>query len=209
VLSIIAELYGEYQAALHEAGALDFDDLLLYGLRLATAYPAMLSSCRHILVDEFQDTNTTQYDLMRCFAAAHGGLTIVGDPDQSIYGWRSAEVENLDHMVRDFKDVDAIYLEENYRSTGAILAASHSIVSQGGFSADSSLLPANKSDTKRIQKGLFTSHPDAHPIPLKLFTSTDIEADFIAAEIKRVVAYSGEMLDYNDFAILCQLFHHP
>jgi DNA helicase-2/ATP-dependent DNA helicase PcrA len=134
VLGTIAKLYALYQAELESADALDFDDLLGYGLKLFTTDKSILEKCRHILVDEFQDTNTTQYELMKSFARAHpdGGVSIVGDPDQSIYGWRSAEVENLDHMRRDFKNVKAIHLEENYRSTGAILAVSHSIVSQGG-----------------------------------------------------------------------------
>lgn len=133
VLAVIAQLYKEYELALRDAGALDFDDLLVFGLRLFKEHPDILVKCLHILVDEFQDTNTTQYELMKCFARANGGVSVVGDPDQSIYGWRSAEIENLDNMKRDFKGVDAIYLEHNYRSTGAILAASHSIVSQGAL----------------------------------------------------------------------------
>lgn len=159
------QLYAEYEEALRESNSLDFDDLLVFGLRLFRSAPRVLESCFHILVDEFQvghlpthlrprsaltphqDTNTTQYELMKCFAKAHGGVTVVGDPDQSIYGWRSAEVENLNRMtsgtmvslartrrhidVSDFPGVQAIYLEENYRSTGSILSAAHSIVTQG------------------------------------------------------------------------------
>lgn len=131
VLPHIALLYREYELELREAGALDFDDLLVFGLRLFKEHPEILQTCRHILVDEFQDTNTTQYQLMRCFAKAHLGVSVVGDPDQSIYGWRSAEIENLSKMTSDFDGVQSIYLEHNYRSTGAILAASHSIVAQG------------------------------------------------------------------------------
>ena len=91
-----------------------------------------------------QDTNVIQYELMKCFAKAHQGVTIVGDPDQSVYGWRSAEIENLNRMNRgrflmikvranmiDFSGVQAIYLEENYRSTGSILSAAHSVITQG------------------------------------------------------------------------------
>lgn len=126
---MIAQLYDEYDNALREANALDFDDLLLFGLRLFRNHPNVIASCKHILVDEFQDTNTIQYELMVCFA--HTGVSIVGDPDQSIYGWRSAEIENLNKMTKDFKGVKAIHLEENYRSTGAILAASHAVVTQG------------------------------------------------------------------------------
>ncbi|WVQ93444.1 hypothetical protein IAU59_000518 [Kwoniella sp. CBS 9459] len=185
--AIIAELYMEYELALRESNSLDFDDLLVFGLELFRTAPRILESCRHILVDEFQDTNTTQYELMKCFAQAHGGVSVVGDPDQSIYGWRSAEVENLNKMTSDFPGVEAIYLEENYRSTGSILSAAHAIVSQ---------------DRSRIQKSLFTSHPRSTPVTLKVFSTPVIEASFIATEIKRLIAYSGGVLKYDDFAIL-------
>ncbi|OCF43356.1 DNA helicase II/ATP-dependent DNA helicase PcrA [Kwoniella heveanensis CBS 569] len=185
--AIIAELYMEYELALREANSLDFDDLLVFGLKLFRTAPRVLESCRHILVDEFQDTNTTQYELMKCFAQAHGGVSVVGDPDQSIYGWRSAEVENLNKMTSDFPGVEAIYLEENYRSTGSILSAAHAIVSQ---------------DRSRIQKNLYTSHPRSTPVTLKVFSTPVIEASFIATEIKRLIAYSGGVLKYDDFAIL-------
>lgn len=197
-LSIIAELYSEYQEDLRASNSLDFDDLLLQGLRLFEQEPEILRYCRHILVDEFQDTNTTQYQLMKCFATANGGVSVVGDPDQSIYGWRSAEIENLDKMTREFKDVEAIYLEENYRSTGSILSASHSIVSQGRLLS----LAVLTSDLNRIPKSLYTSHPTSTPVTLKLFSTPVIEASFISTEIKRLIAYSGNVLNYDDFAIL-------
>lgn len=89
----------------------------------------------------------------------------------------------------DFPGCEAIYLEENYRSTGSILSAAHSIVSQ---------------DRDRIQKSLYTSHPRSTPVCLKTFSTPVIEASFIATEIKRLIAYSGGVLNYGDFAILCQ-----
>ncbi|WOO80687.1 ATP-dependent DNA helicase srs2 [Vanrija pseudolonga] len=186
-LEVIAELYEEYETSLRAANALDFDDLLVFGLRLFREESWILEPCLHILVDEFQDTNTTQYELMKCFAYANGGVSVVGDPDQSIYGWRSAEIENLNRMRKDFDGVEAINLEENYRSTGAILDASHSIVSQ---------------DPNRIPKDLYTSHPKSTPVTLKQFATPVIEASYISTEIKRLVAYSGGMLKYDDFAIL-------
>ncbi|GMK55602.1 hypothetical protein CspeluHIS016_0206580 [Cutaneotrichosporon spelunceum] len=181
-LAVIAELYSEYEMALRDAAALDFDDLLLFGLRLFREQPDILKSCTHIL-----DTNTTQYELMKCFAKSHGGVSVVGDPDQSIYGWRSAEVQNLGKMTKEFKNVKAIYLEENYRSTGAILDASLSIVSQ---------------DKTRIAKNLYTSHPKSTTVTFKMLASSVVEASFIATEIKRLVAFSGGVLNYDDFAIL-------
>ncbi|KAL1411641.1 ATP-dependent DNA helicase srs2 [Vanrija albida] len=198
-LEIIAELYEEYETSLRAANALDFDDLLVFGLRLFREESWILEPCLHILVDEFQDTNTTQYELMKCFAYANGGVSVVGDPDQSIYGWRSAEIENLNRMRRDFDGVEAINLEENYRSTGAILDASHSIVSQGAFSTGAELTHA---DPNRIPKDLYTSHPKSTPVTLKQFATPVIEASYISTEIKRLVAYSGGMLKYDDFAIL-------
>lgn len=197
---VIVQLYEEYDAALREANALDFDDLLLFGLRLFREHPNVISSCKHILVDEFQDTNTIQYELMVCFA--HTGVSIVGDPDQSIYGWRSAEIENLNKMTKDFKGVKAIHLEENYRSTGAILAASHAVVTQGELLF---ARPKLTSDNKRIPKNLFTSHPQSTTVALKTFTNPTLEAGYISSEIKRIVAYTGEMLNYNDVAILREL----
>ncbi|ORY24047.1 P-loop containing nucleoside triphosphate hydrolase protein [Naematelia encephala] len=170
--AIIAELYAEYEAALQEANSLDFDDLLVYGVKLFKAAPRILETCKHILVDEFQDTNTTH---------------VVGDPDQSIYGWRSAEIENLNRMSKDFPGVEAIYLETNYRSTGSILKAAHSVVSQ---------------DRERIPKNLIPSHPVSSTVTLKTFSTPVIEASFIATEIKRLIAYSGGVLNYDDFAIL-------
>ncbi|WWD16482.1 hypothetical protein CI109_100908 [Kwoniella shandongensis] len=186
-LAVIAELYAEYEAGLREANSLDFDDLLVFGVKLFRTAPRVLEGCRHILVDEFQDTNTTQYELMKCFAKAHGGVSVVGDPDQSIYGWRSAEIENLNKMIDDFPGTEAIYLEENYRSTGSILSAAHAVVSQ---------------DRDRIKKNLYTSHPKSTPVTLKVFSTPVIEASFIAWEIKRLIAYSGGVLGYDDFAIL-------
>ncbi|WVQ74660.1 hypothetical protein IAR50_004262 [Cryptococcus sp. DSM 104548] len=186
-LLVISQLYQEYQVQLRENNSLDFDDLLVYALRLFTEAPRVVENVKHILVDEFQDTNITQYELLKCFARAHMGVSVVGDPDQSIYGWRASDIENLNKMYKDFPGVDAVYLEENYRSTGAILDAAHAVVSQ---------------DSKRIQKNLFTSHPQSTPVILKTFSTPTIEASFISSEIKRLIAYSGGMLKYDDFAIL-------
>ncbi|ODN83942.1 DNA helicase II/ATP-dependent DNA helicase PcrA [Cryptococcus wingfieldii CBS 7118] len=186
-LLVISQLYQEYQVQLRESNSLDFDDLLVYALRLFTEAPRVVEDVKHILVDEFQDTNITQYELLKCFAKAHMGVSVVGDPDQSIYGWRASDIENLNKMYKDFPGVEAIYLEENYRSTGAILDAAHAVVSQ---------------DSKRIQKSLFTSHPQSTPVILKTFATPTIESSFISSEIKRLIAYSGGMLKFDDFAIL-------
>ncbi|KAI0775289.1 UvrD-helicase-domain-containing protein [Trametes elegans] len=184
---MLAAIYKTYEKTLRDTNSLDFDDLLLFGVKLFATHAKASSWCRHILVDEYQDTNIMQYELMVHIARASRCITIVGDPDQSIYGWRSAEVENLAKMQRDFPATQHIYLEQNYRSTGSILALSVAIVSQ---------------DKSRIQKTLHTSHPQG-PIPvLRAFPIEQVEAAFIAAEIKRLVAYSGGMFNWGDFVVL-------
>lgn len=163
---------------------------------------------------------------MKCFAKEHNGVSVVGDPDQSIYGWRAAEIENLNKMTNgdsfqpalqrlrqltyltDFPGTEAIYLEQNYRSTGSILSASHSVVSQGVCSPVSSACPKLRCliiDPKRIAKNLYSNHFKSTPVTLKAFATPVMEASFISTEIKRLIAYSGETLNFGDFAILCKL----
>ncbi|KAJ1593076.1 hypothetical protein NDA11_004666 [Ustilago hordei] len=184
---IMATIYTMYQSQLVEANALDFDDLLVYGVQLFRRQNQVVRNIRHVLVDEFQDTNITQYELMRLVAASSQAVSIVGDPDQSIYGWRSAEIGNLDKMTKEFKGTQQARLEENYRSTGAILELALKVVQQ---------------DVSRVDKGLYTSHPRGLPVVLKCHGSAQLEAAYIASEIKRVIAHSGNMLNYNDVVIL-------
>jgi DNA helicase-2/ATP-dependent DNA helicase PcrA len=89
-----------YESAMKHNSALDFDDLLLYGLQLFTEHPRVVENVKNVLIDEFQDTNDIQYQIVKRIAAASGALTIVGDPDQGIYAWRNADVENLAKMMK-------------------------------------------------------------------------------------------------------------
>ncbi|EUC56724.1 ATP-dependent DNA helicase [Rhizoctonia solani AG-3 Rhs1AP] len=188
IQAAVAHIYEEYDAVLREANALDFDDLLVMGLKVLKAAPRAIAKLRHVVVDEFQDTNTIQYQLMLVLADACGGyVSVVGDPDQSIYGWRSADVTNLSRMRQDFPDMNTIYLEENYRSTGSIVSSSLAIVSQ---------------DKQRVQKSLFTTHARGPTPLLREFESAAVEASFLARELRRVVASSGGMIGYGDCAIL-------
>ncbi|KDR76278.1 hypothetical protein GALMADRAFT_225966 [Galerina marginata CBS 339.88] len=186
VQRILAEVYIGYEKVLKENSALDFDDLLIYGVKLFTTHQESVIWCRHILVDEFQDTNTMQYELMKAIAVRRC-LTIVGDPDQSIYGWRSAEVINLSRMRKDFPNTEQIFLEQNYRSTASILRSCLAIVAE---------------DKKRIPKSLHTSHPLGATPFIGKFENEKDEADFIADEIKRCTANMGGVLKWGDFVIL-------
>ncbi|KAL8281470.1 hypothetical protein RQP46_006154 [Phenoliferia psychrophenolica] len=186
-MDVLADLYEQYQEELASANAVDFDDLLLLGLKLVQKNPKIMSKIRTVLIDEFQDTNNVQFALVKAMAKAQGSLTIVGDPDQSIYGWRFAEVENLDRMSRDFKPVTQIFLEQNYRSTGAILGAALAVVSQ---------------DTKRIKKSLKATHATGLSVVLHQAQNAPDEADFVARQIRHVVAHSGGLVDYGDVAVL-------
>ncbi|KAF9532506.1 P-loop containing nucleoside triphosphate hydrolase protein [Crepidotus variabilis] len=183
---ILAEIYIAYEEVLKNNNALDFDDLLVYGVKLFGTHEQAVLWCRHVLVDEFQDTNTMQYQLMRCLGVRRC-VSIVGDPDQSIYGWRSAEVTNLAKMRKDFPNTRQIYLERNYRSSGAILRTSLAIVEE---------------DKKRIPKSLHTSHPLGTTPFLGVTANEKDESEMIAFEIKRSVAYMGGVLKWGDFAIL-------
>lgn len=131
---VVARAYVRYNEMLRAAGALDFDDLLGETVRLFRESPEALEKYagryRHVLVDEFQDTNPVQYTLARQLASVHGNITVVGDPDQSIYSWRSADVRNVGYFEHDFPDCTVYLLEQNYRSTPAILAAAEAVISK-------------------------------------------------------------------------------
>ncbi len=129
---LAAHLQPRYERALRSYNALDFDDLLLLVLRLFGERPEVLARwrevCRHLLVDEFQDTNEVQYRLVRLLAGPRGNLTVVGDDDQSIYGWRGAAPGNLLGVTRDWPGARVITLEQNYRSSGNILRAANAVI---------------------------------------------------------------------------------
>jgi DNA helicase II / ATP-dependent DNA helicase PcrA len=130
----IAEVYALYQKELKASNAMDFDDLILKPTELFRVAPEVLQYYQrqfsHILIDEYQDTNRAQYNLVRALAAEHHNLCVVGDDDQSIYGWRGADIRNILEFERDFEGVTTIRLEQNYRSTGNILEVAHAVVCQ-------------------------------------------------------------------------------
>ena len=166
---------------------LDYDDLLLRCVDLLRQHPTCVSNVEAVLIDEFQDTNLVQFDLMRLFAAENKRVTTVGDPDQSIYGWRSAEIKNLKRMQKQYPDTLVIHLQDNYRSSGAILLAAQEVIEQ---------------DESRPSKFLLPTHcPGTMPV-LRRLLSSEIEASWIVSEILRMIGLTGHMLTFSDISIL-------
>ncbi|KAL9118716.1 MAG: hypothetical protein Q9187_004735 [Circinaria calcarea] len=180
-------VFEAYQDHLATSNLLDYDDLLLRCVDLLRQHPTCVSNVEVVLIDEFQDTNLIQFDLMRLFAAKNKRITTVGDPDQSIYGWRSAEIENLKRMQRQYPDTLVIHLEDNYRSSGGILLAALELIQQ---------------DDSRPPKPLLPTHcPGTTPV-LRRLPSAAIEAAWIVSEIQRTIGLTGDLLSLSDFAIL-------
>ncbi len=184
-----AQVYPVYQEELRKNRALDFDDLLLLAVRLFKDAAPVLELYRerfqHILVDEFQDTNETQYHLVRLLAGGSGNVCAVGDDDQSIYRWRGANLENILHFERDFPGTIVIKLEENYRSTKNILAAAGRIVAE---------------NRNRKAKTLWTKNEDGDPVVyLRAEDETD-EANAVADRIHRLNLEEG--IPFSDMAVL-------
>ncbi|EXJ76107.1 uncharacterized protein A1O5_00615 [Cladophialophora psammophila CBS 110553] len=180
-------IFHEYEAALATSKLLDYDDLLLRCVDLLRAYPACVSNIEALLIDEFQDTNIVQFELMKLLASANRKITIVGDPDQSIYGFRSAEIENLRRMKAFYPETVVINLEENYRSASAVLRLAQDVIEQ---------------DVNRPQKKMKAIHCHGTKPVLRRLPNPNEEALWIASEIKRTMAMTGGLLLYSDFAIL-------
>ncbi|TDZ58414.1 ATP-dependent DNA helicase srs2 [Colletotrichum trifolii] len=179
--------YKEYQSHLERSNLLDYDDLLTKCVELLRNHPSCVANVQAVLIDEYQDTNGIQYELMRLFAQARERITIVGDPDQSIYGWRSAEIKNLYRLLRDYPETDEISLEENYRSSQAILDVSLKIIQQ---------------DKRRYQKVLLPIHDKGTRPVLRRLKSSAVEAEWMVSEVRRTLLMAGKMLNHDDVAIL-------
>jgi DNA helicase-2/ATP-dependent DNA helicase PcrA len=180
-------VYAEYEEALRTSNLLDYDDLLLRCALLLRQHPECVSNIEAVLIDEFQDTNSVQFELMCLFSQFKKNVTIVGDPDQSIYGWRNAEIKNLERMEKRFPGTDVIHLEENYRSAGAILQSAQQVIEQ---------------DESRPSKALKPTFGIGDRPVLRKLPTADAEAKWVVAEIRRTQALSAELLKPNDFAIL-------
>lgn len=183
----LLDCFEQYQTQLKVMNLLDYDDLLVKGVELLEKFPKCVSNIQAVLVDEYQDTNGIQYRLMRLFAQKRERITVVGDPDQSIYGWRSAEIRNLYRLLQAYPEADQIALEENYRSSSPILDLSLELIQQDEARYQKVLLPIHKSGTRPV---------------LRRLGNSEQEAKWLVAEIQRVLAISGSMMDRNDVAIL-------
>src|SRR5205823_14878714 len=128
----VAEVYELYQRRLHASNAVDFDDLLMLTVEVLERFPEALErwrkAFRYVLVDEYQDTNRAQYRLLQLLASEHRNICAVGDPDQSIYSFRSADIRNILDFERDFPGTRTVALEQNYRSTNTILRAANAVI---------------------------------------------------------------------------------
>ena len=184
----IAKVYREYETQMRANNALDFDDLLVKTVQLLQTQPDVLESYqerfRYIMVDEYQDTNTVQFQLVSLLAGKYKNLCVVGDDDQSIYKFRGANIRNILDFEHEFPDAKVIKLEQNYRSTGNILNAANSVIAN---------------NRGRKEKSLWTENGEGELIRLRQFDTAFDEADFIGEDIKNAVRQGGS---YNDSAVL-------
>ena len=188
---ITAQVYQEYQKRLKNDQIMDFDDLIMQTLVLFKKAPTVLhyyqNKFRYLLVDEYQDTNQAQYELCHALAAQYKNICVVGDADQSIYGWRGANMENIMNFEQDYHDdgVQTVKLEQNYRSTGHILAAANAVI---------------KNNRNRKAKKLWTDQGEGAKVTYYRAQSGDDEAHFIIAKIQEEV--KEKKRSYHDFAVL-------
>lgn len=184
----IAKIFYRYEEDKQKAGALDFDDLLLKELELLQKYPEVRQKWQerfeHILIDEYQDTNTIQYNIVKLLVNEKQNICAVGDDWQSIYSWRGADFTNILNFERDFKGAKVIKLEQNYRSTGNILEASQKVI--------------NNNQT-RTEKILFTESGQGEPIDIESLQDEAAEANFVALKI---INMQRDYPDFSDFAVL-------
>lgn len=185
----VSELYRMYQDKLRSNNALDFDDLIMKTVQVLQTNPTVLhyyqNKFKYILVDEFQDTNMAQYTLISLLARNHGNLCVVGDDDQSIYGWRGADIKNILDFEKEFPNTQVIKLEQNYRSTKSILEAANTVVAN---------------NVGRKDKSLWTDNRDGEIIEFYKANNEYDEANFIALTIEKL--NDEDQRPYAEFAVL-------
>jgi DNA helicase-2/ATP-dependent DNA helicase PcrA len=186
---IVGRVYEHYQKLLEQSSALDFDDLLMRTVQLFRLHPEVLSRYQsrylHILVDEFQDTNTVQYELIRQLGDKYRNICVVGDPDQSIYSWRFADLRNILSFEKDYPEAKVVFLEQSYRSTKLILETASHVIS------------ANR---QRKPNKLWTQNENGEPLKVVETYTEQEEAQFVVSEIERLVERGEASL--GDFAVM-------
>jgi|LSQX01.1.fsa_nt_gb DNA helicase-2/ATP-dependent DNA helicase PcrA len=189
---VVARVYGRYQEGLRANNALDFDDLLFKTVELLESKPAVREELQarfpYILVDEYQDINYAQYRFIHLLAGTRGNVCVVGDDDQSIYGWRGADVRLILSFQKDFENTRVIKLEQNYRSTQKILKCAHHVIWQ---------------NETRVEKKLWTENGVGENLVLYQAVNEDEEAEWVAATIARQAQNLG--IRYGDYAILYRI----
>ena len=181
----VAETYDLYQRRLHASNAMDFDDLLMLAVEVLERFPDALkkwqTAFRYVLVDEYQDTNRAQYRLLQLLAAEHRNVCAVGDPDQSIYAFRGADIRNILEFERDFGETRTVALEQNYRSTNSILEAANTVIAN---------------NRERKPKDLWSELGEGEPVRVIEVEDEQAESRFVATEVARLVeeGFSGREL---------------
>lgn len=192
---IVATIMARYEERLAAYQSVDFDDLIGMPLRLLRDFPEVREKWQkalgHVLVDEYQDTNATQYELLKLLVGERGRFTAVGDDDQSIYGWRGATLDNLRRLPQDYPDLKVVKLEQNYRSTSAILRAANNVI---------------QPNPKLFPKTLFSELGEGEPVRVVDCDSEEHEAERAVARIQSIRA-NGLGKDWKDFAILYRANH--
>ena len=186
---IVAKCYKAYQEELRRSEAMDFDDLIMMTLRLFDKNPDVLAyyqqRYQYIHVDEYQDTNHAQYQLVKLLASRFKNICVVGDADQSIYGWRGADMQNILDFEKDYPEAKVVLLEENYRSTKKILQAANEVI---------------KNNRNRRPKKLWTQNDDGEQIVYYRANDERDEAVFVASTIDNIIREEGK--NFKDFAVL-------
>ena len=189
----IFAVYDGYQRYLDRSNCLDFDDLLYKTYLLFNKFPDLAkyyaSKFRYVHIDEFQDTNTVQFEIAQFLSSVHGNIFVVGDDDQSIYGWRGAKMENILNFDKIYADAKVYKLERNYRSTKKIIELANCII---------------KNNTGRREKQLWTENGDGAKIETFVGTDEMNEASYVALQIKNIMARNSSV-DYKDFAVFMRL----
>jgi DNA helicase-2/ATP-dependent DNA helicase PcrA len=177
---IVAEAFPLYEKRMREANAMDFDDLLVRAVNVIELFEEVRErwrrTFRHVLVDEYQDTNHTQYRLLQLLAGEHKNLMVVGDDSQSIYGFRHADVRNILDFEKDFQEAEVVKLEQNYRSTQTILSAANAVIER---------------NREGLRKELWTEEAGGEPVQLNELTDEHQEARWVAGEIGRLEEEEG------------------